>query len=105
MSSKHKPLPLSDTLRDLALLRASDLDLTSLLPAKSSDSSTPATQPNNANDPESESVDSVVVKSYEFAAEARKAIRLLNRGDIDNQGGKVENVRSQLEDILQGLKQ
>jgi hypothetical protein len=98
MPSKLKPLPLSDTLRDLALLRVSDLDLSSLLPATSSGSVQTTTSPNDTN------VDSSVSQSYEFATEARNVIRILNRGDVESQGGKVENVRSQLEDVLKGLE-
>ncbi|KAF7966679.1 hypothetical protein HWV62_37512 [Athelia sp. TMB] len=95
MSSKTKPLPLSETLRDLALLRASDVDLTALLP-KSSSPAPSATQDND--------IESSVGASYDFASEARQAIRILNRGDIDTQGGKVEQVRSGLEDLLQGFE-
>jgi hypothetical protein len=98
MSSKPKPLPLSETLRDLALLRASDLDLSSFVPATSFD--TTGTSYNS----ERIIVDDSVARSYEFAEEARKTIRILNRGDVDSQGGKVENVRSQLEDVLKGLE-
>lgn len=94
MSSKANLLPLSETLRDLALLRASDLDLASLLP-KTSNS---ASSTNKGNE-----IDTSVNISFDFASEARQAIRIMNRGDIDTQGGKVEIVRSGLEDLLQGL--
>lgn len=93
MSSKSKPLQLSDTLRDLALLRASELDLASLLPKISEAVTTPADE-----------IESSVGASYAFVSEARKTIRILNRGDIDLQGGKVEKVRIGLEDLLQGLE-
>jgi hypothetical protein len=99
MSSKTKPLPLSETLRDLALLRVSDLDLSTLLPASSS--TQPATTPDDSH---KATIDSSVSRSFEFAVEARKAIRILNRGDVDSQGSKVENIRSQLEDVLKGLE-
>lgn len=95
MSSKAKPLPLSETLRDLALLRASDLDLASLLPKTSSSPSTNK----QGND-----IEVSVTLSYNFASEARQAIRIMNRGEIDMQGTKVESVRSGLEDLLQGLE-
>jgi hypothetical protein len=98
MSSKLKALPLSETLRDLALLRASDLDLSSLLPA------TPPQAAMASDNSENASVNSSVAQSYEFAVEARKAIRILNRGDVDSQGGRVESIRSQLEDVLKGLE-
>lgn len=102
MSSKAKPLALSDTLRDLALLRVSDVDLDSLLPPeKSTNTSATGTSTGTGED----DVDSSVKDSYEYASEARKAIKLLNKGDVDIQGAKVEDLRSQLEDMLKGLEQ
>lgn len=103
MTTKTKPLPLSDTLRDLALLRVSDFDLSSLLPqpATPTGSVHTATSP---DDSEKTAIDSCVIRSYEFATEARKAIRILNRGEVDSQGSRIENVRSQLEDVLKGLE-
>jgi hypothetical protein len=101
MTSKHKPLALSDTLRDLALLRVSDVNLSTLLPATSSDSAQAAT---SSDDTDRAAVDSSVSRSYEFATEARKAIKILNRGDVESQGTKIENVRRQLEDVLKGLE-
>ena len=85
-----------DQKNDLALLRVSDLDLSSFLPATQA-----ATSP---NDTEMAGIDFSVSQSYEFATEARKAIRIFNQGDIDSQGSKLENVRSQLEDVLKGLE-
>ena len=101
MTSKHKPLALSDTLRDLALLRVSDVNLSTLLPATSSDSAQEAT---SLDDTGRAAVDYSVSRSYEFATEARKAIKILNRGDVESQGTKIENVRRQLEDVLKGLE-
>lgn len=98
MSSKTQPLALSDILRDLALLRVSDIDLDSLLPLDSTTSDT-------SIGTDKDNIDLSVRNSYEFASEARKAIKLLNRGDVDTQGGKVEDLRSQLEDMLKGLEQ
>lgn len=100
MSSKAKPLALSDTLRDLALLRVSDVDLDSLLPLDTSAATT-----DTSTGADKDNVDSSVRNSYEFASEARKAIKLLNRGDVDTQGSKVEDLRGQLEDMLKGLEQ
>ncbi|KAL6308176.1 hypothetical protein BKA93DRAFT_726249 [Sparassis latifolia] len=89
MAPKPNPLPLSDTLRDLALLRASDLDLSTVLPPSAMTTSG--------------SVNDAVKRSYEFAQEARMVLRLLNRGKVEKQGSRVEDVRSKLEDVLQGL--
>ena len=103
MSSKLKPLPLSETLRDLALLRASDLNLSTLLPGTSPESSSVQTV-TTPDDSETATVDSSVARSYELAVEARKTIRILNTASIDSQGGKVDKIRSQLEDVLKGLE-
>src|SRR5262245_41101806 len=98
MKSNLKPLPLSDTLRDLALLRSSDLALSSLLPPTEANSSSDVSQ-----NSKSEKVDTAVQKSYEFAKEARSAIQILNRGSVDSEGERLESFRTKLEDILKGL--
>jgi hypothetical protein len=99
--SSKAPLPLSETLRDLALLRASDVDLSIPLAAalKASPITTPI-QPKDANDAK---VDNSVERSYEFAREARNAVRMLHRGAVDQQGAKVEDVRAKLEELNRGL--
>ncbi|KAI0727372.1 hypothetical protein C8Q72DRAFT_463344 [Fomitopsis betulina] len=99
MATKKKgsPLPLGDTLRDLALLRASDCDLTAALPTQA------ATQEPSSGST-SRDVDTSVERSYEFVKETRAAIRLLHRGEADRQGGRVEDVRSRLEDVVAGLE-
>ena len=99
MSSKDKakaptnPLSLEDTLRDLAILRTSDVDLAAILastmPAPSAASPT--------------AVDTSVARSYEFVQAARGAIKIKNRGDVEAQGGRVNDVRGKLEDVLEGL--
>ncbi|KAL5524041.1 hypothetical protein ACEPAG_8214 [Sanghuangporus baumii] len=117
-----KPLPLSDTLHDLAVLRASDIDLAAFLPTPapsdqtqttSTQSPTPRTSPeamdsnqqiSAADSDSSESErDRLVARSYEYVREGRAAIRLLHRGDVDNQGARVDKVRNELEEILRGL--
>lgn len=90
MSSKTSPLSLNDTLRDLALLRACDVDLTDTLDTKS------------VAEQKSES-DTSVDRSYEFVHEARAALKVLNRGEVEKQGTRVEEIRSNLEDVAQGL--
>ncbi|KAF7315316.1 ABC transporter protein [Mycena indigotica] len=60
-----KPFPLDTSLRDLALIRVSELDVASLIPTN------PGTMTSGVID-----VDSTVAKSYEFVAEARAAIKL-----------------------------
>ncbi|KAF8629143.1 hypothetical protein AX17_005729 [Amanita inopinata Kibby_2008] len=84
-----KPLPLANTLSDLAVLRASDLDLDSLLLARDS-------QP----EPDYE-----VDGSYAFVREARMALRLHTSGEADTQGERVELIRSSLEKLVKDLQQ
>lgn len=88
------PLPLSSTLHDLALLRASDLDFATLLP--------PSTSSRTGNDdPE---VEQSVQRSLEFSREARAALKLLHTDAVDKQGARLDGVREKLEDVVQGLE-
>ncbi|KAJ7497119.1 hypothetical protein FB451DRAFT_217249 [Mycena latifolia] len=93
MSTNVKPLSLSATLRDLALLRASGLDVASLVPSLATQA--PLT-PNAA--------DSTVERSYEFVQQARTAIKIYNRGDVENVGSAVETVRTKVEELSKGLQ-
>ncbi|KAL4248024.1 hypothetical protein ABKN59_002402 [Abortiporus biennis] len=95
--SKPNPLPMSETLRDLAMLRVSEIDFSSLLP---SDENTMDTSSQTDQD---KKVDDIVEKSFEFVKEARAAIKIQNRGDVEKEGAKVEVVRSRLEDVIIGL--
>jgi hypothetical protein len=99
-----KPLPLADTLRDLALLRASDIDLTPQL--SNSRGEEPAPNPpksdNNDNDNDA-AVDDSVASSYNFVTEARNAVRMHYRGDVDTVGKAVDDIRSKIEDAVRGL--
>ncbi|OJT10673.1 hypothetical protein TRAPUB_12819 [Trametes pubescens] len=88
------PLPLSSTLHDLALLRASDLDFAALLPLSTS------TREGN-DDP---AVEQSVQRSLEFSREARAALKLLHTDAVDKQGARVDGVREKLEDVVQGLE-
>jgi hypothetical protein len=82
-----KPLPLGNTLRDLALLRASEVEVSVLLP-------TPTTPVKD----EGTSFDAAVEESYEFVREARKAMKI----EMAGQGERVEAVRNKLEELLSG---
>lgn len=92
MSSKPKDirLPLADTLRDLALIRASDLDVASILVPEHTQSSSP--RQSNAFD-----------ESREFIHISRRVLKLHGSGGVDIQGEKVEAVRNKLEALLDGL--
>jgi len=96
MSSKDKPLPLSGTLSDLALLRASNLDLSSLLPQAA------AARADERTAPTAEQAS--VERSYEFAGEARAALKILARGDVGKEGARAENLKSRFEELQQGLE-
>jgi hypothetical protein len=93
MSNKPNPLPLEETLRDLAILRAADIDSSELV-----------TRPAGSVDPEETDEYKSVVQSYEFVKEARKAMKISHRGGVEKQGERVEEVRSKLEDVLAGLE-
>ncbi|KAI1784262.1 hypothetical protein LXA43DRAFT_228199 [Ganoderma leucocontextum] len=93
------PLPLSSTLHDLALLRASDLHFASLLPP---------TPPQSSAGKETEAsrdaaVDNSVQRSMQFSQEARAALKLLHTDVVEREGSRVEQVREKLEDAMKGL--
>ncbi|KAI0266982.1 hypothetical protein BC834DRAFT_791328, partial [Gloeopeniophorella convolvens] len=93
------PLSLEDTLRDLAILRASDVDLSAIL-ASTAPGSVPTSAPSTDTPTK---VDESVARSYEFVREARAAIKIKNRGDAEAQGERVDDVRNKLEDVVAGL--
>lgn len=94
--SKAKPLSLADTLHDLALLRASDVDLSNLLPSDPIHDE-PRTEDNK------KVIESALEDSYTFSTQARNAIKILNRGDLETQGEKIGDIRGRLEDVLSAL--
>ncbi|KAH9894737.1 hypothetical protein C8Q73DRAFT_789928 [Cubamyces lactineus] len=94
------PLPLSSTLHDLALLRASDLDFAALLPPSTSTSSPsgpPETEGGNAE------VEKSVQRSLDFSREARAALKLLHTDAVEKEGARVDGLREKLEDVVKGL--
>lgn len=83
---KHsKPFPLPDCLRDLAILRATQLENLDGLLAQST-----KVEP-----------DSTLDRSYEFVKEARAALKIHNVGTLEDQARKVDAVRADLDDVLQ----
>lgn len=88
-----KALPLADTLRDLALLRASDVDLTALLPSNAKQDSLHVVGEDKGS----------LEDSSEFIKEARKALKVHDRGEIEAQGKKLEEVSEKYEALLAGL--
>jgi hypothetical protein len=90
-----KPFVLSDTLRDLALLRASDLDLATLVPTTVTKNSTQAQ--------EDETVEESLKNSYHYVRSARNIVKTNDRGDVDAQGQRIEHVREELSNVDEGL--
>jgi hypothetical protein len=84
-SKSKKPLPLSDILRDLALLRASSHDISENLTVAS----------DVVNSPTSESV----AASYQYVATIRSAIKLKDSGKLETEGGRIEDVRNKCESL------
>ena len=91
------PLAFEDTLRDLAILRASSVDLAAVL---ASNTTLPTT---SSADTTEEEVS--VSRSYEFAQAARAAINIRNKGDVEAQVERVNDIRDKLEDVALGLRE
>lgn len=89
MSNKRNPLPLENTLRDLAILRAADVDLSDLV--------TSTVESDEMSDEHKS-----VTQSYEFVKEARNAMKISHRDDVEKQGERIEELRSKLEQVIAG---
>ena len=104
------PLAHEDTLRDLAILRASDVDLAAVLASTATASVTASTSlpttaaTSDAVEEAAAAMEVSVSRSYEFARAARVAIKIKNRGDVEAQVERVNGVRGKLEDIAAGLR-
>jgi len=94
MTSKDKPLPLHGTLRDLALLRASSVDLSGLVTDDTA---------HQQSSGEVEGVEESTIQSLTFAREARMALRLHNSGEAQKQATRIEKVKEELVDVLRTL--
>ncbi|KAK1229171.1 hypothetical protein PQX77_007743 [Marasmius sp. AFHP31] len=95
MSNKKQAqsFPLKDVLRDLAVLRVSDIELATLLPS-------PAIQ----TDPEPSQSSAELQRSYEYVQNARAVIRIKDRGTLDSEvSNPLEKSRNTLEETLKGL--
>jgi hypothetical protein len=108
MSSKPKaakaatnpPLSLEDTLHDLAVIRSSDIDLAAVL---ASAMPPPSPVPPTSTAAPVADVNASLARSHEFAQAARAVIKIKNRGDVEAQGERVNDVRGQLEEVVEGL--
>ncbi|KIY66218.1 hypothetical protein CYLTODRAFT_423657 [Cylindrobasidium torrendii FP15055 ss-10] len=95
MAKDTKPLALGDTLRDLALLRASGVDLAALVPASSG--SAPRTDAESA-------ADEAVARSEAFIQSARMALKVHDAGKVDIVGAKLEGLREGIEDLASQIQ-
>lgn len=95
-SNKPNPLPLANVLQDLAVLRASDVNLSDGTPFPDAESA------DGAN--EVDGVRKSVQQSYQFVREAREALRVHQRGDLDKQGNELDVLRSKLEELRDGAR-
>lgn len=101
----QKPFVLPDTLQDLALLRASDLDLGTLVPTNpiaTKAGGTLQTQVQKEDD-ELQAVEESLKNSYEYVRSARNVVRIKDRGDVDVQGQRIERAREELANVEEGL--
>ncbi|KAI0325105.1 hypothetical protein GY45DRAFT_1261478 [Cubamyces sp. BRFM 1775] len=97
------PLPLSSTLHDLALLRASDLDFAALLPPSTSTASPAASPETEGGRADEADVEKSVQRSLDFSREARAALKLLHADAVEKEGARVDGLREKLEDVVKGL--
>ena len=95
----NPPLSLEDTLHDMAVIRSSDIDLTAILASAPS----PISLTGTATAPAIADVEESVARSHDFAQAARAVIKIKNRGDVEVQGERVNEVRGQLEEVVEGL--
>lgn len=105
------PLALEDTLRDLAILRASGVDLAAVLastpvptPLPATTTTTTDTTTDTTDEAAATTMDASVLRSYEFARAARGAIKIRIKGDVEAQVERVNDVRGKLEDVAVGLR-
>lgn len=95
-SNKPNPLPLGDVLRDLAVLRASDVDLSDGTTFPDSVSADSADEANGTQ--------KSVQQSYQFVKEAREALKVQQRGDLDKQGDNLGILRNKLGELRDGAR-
>src|SRR6266705_682475 len=101
-AATNPPLSLEDTLQDMAVIRSSDIDLAAVL-ASAIPAPSPVSPTGTATWTAAAEVDASVARSHEFAQAARAAIKVKNRGDVEAQGERVNEVRGQLEEVVEGL--
>jgi hypothetical protein len=78
------------------VIRSSDIDLAAILASAMPEPSPMAAAP-------LADVGASVARSHEFVQAARAAIKIKNKGDVEAQGERVNDVRGQLEEVVEGL--
>ena len=96
------PLSLGDTLRDLALLRASGVDLVEAIGEGEGDVGVGVEGQSQLRQKESEK-DRLVEKSFEFVRETRAALRVVYKDDVGEQGKRIDELREGLEECVAGM--
>jgi len=84
-------LPLADILHDLAVLRASGMEISKFLPH--GDTQTDPTP-----------VAASVASSHEYTQAARKITRLHDSNKVEREGARIDDLRGKLEDLLEELE-
>lgn len=84
--TKGPTLAMSNILRDLAVLRANDVDLNQLHETTRQDE-----------------LDESVEKAQELSKEARAALKVQSQELVENEGKRVDELRARLEDVVSGL--
>jgi hypothetical protein len=88
LAMKGASLPLSVTLRDLAILRVTDVDLSTVLDKQ-----------------EPSSTDSSAEQSIEFAREARTVLKTTHKDTLEKEGARIEEIRASGSGILESLQE
>ena len=94
------PLSLGDTLRDLALLRASGVDLVEAIGEGDVDVGVEGQSQSRQRESEK---DRLVEKSFEFVRETRAALRVVYKDDVGEQGKRIDELREGLEECVAGM--
>ena len=98
-------LALEYMLRDLAIPCVSSVDLATVLASSlHTVAPLPTTLTAGNMTEEAAAMDTSVLRSYEFAHAARAAIKIRNRGYVEAQVERVNEVRDKLEDVAAGLR-
>ncbi|PPQ99711.1 hypothetical protein CVT24_009694 [Panaeolus cyanescens] len=94
-SKNNKPLPLSDVLEDLAILRATGISVKNIVNTTTSN--------DNDNNLAPDTVEASVESSYDFVKSARSAIKLHDSQKLATQENKLDEIRDRYEGLVEGI--